>query len=134
VPSLWECLHADPMLEAMSSRCEIMVGMPFSSVDFQQIEKEWTSVSAMTTVTTGVQQTYSRIAPLRTVLEDPEAPVFDETGHLVLRGVVHPEAVIHGQTCFPRARRNDILLFSGCQQASTLRCTLRMVKHIPWHS
>ena len=64
-----------------------------------------------------VQQTHYQVAPLRAVLEDPKTPVFNETGHLVPRGVTLgvtcPEALFHGQTCFLRAEWYDILLFSG---------------------
>lgn len=69
--------------------------------------------------TTGVQQTHGQIAPLCAVLEDPKAPVFDETGHLVPRSITRPETLFHGQTCFLGAERYDILLFSGCKQNGT---------------
>jgi hypothetical protein len=50
----------------------------------------------------------------------------------------HSEALFHGQTCFLRAERNDILSFSGYRHDDTLKWTLRTIKDITresvWHS
>ena len=109
-----ERLHADLVLVIDVQQMRDDAGDTTRRRRLSTDEKEWTSASAK--ATTGVQKTHGQIAPLRAILKNPEAPVFDKTGHLVSRGVVRPKAVFCGQTRFLRAERNNILLFAGFQQ------------------
>jgi hypothetical protein len=43
-------------------------------------------------------ETNSQVAPLCTILEDPETPVLTEVGDLILRVVIRTKTVFHGQT------------------------------------
>ena len=107
--SWWERLHTNLVLVVDVQQPRDDGGNATRRSSLSRVEEDCMLANAMTT---GVQQTHGQIAPLSAVLEDPKTPVFDETGHLVPRGVTRPEALFHGQTCFLRAEWYDILLFS----------------------
>ena len=55
-------------------------------------------------------ETNSEVAPLCTILEDPEAPILTEVGDLILCVVIRTKTVFHGQTRIPRTQLVDNVL------------------------
>ena len=56
-----------------------------------------------------MNETYSQVAPLCAELEHPETPVLAEVRDLILRVIICPETVFHGQTWVPTEFVDNVL-------------------------